>query len=153
MSDESGATPDARWAILIREAGLRATPGRIAALAFVDAHPHSTAAAVYDALREEMASTSLQAAHNIVGDLTTHGLLRRIELPDVGSAQYETRVGDNHHHVQCVRCGRVEDVDCVTGHAPCLQPSSSHGMRLLVSDVIFRGICEACERADSETPA
>ncbi|GAA4724845.1 Fur family transcriptional regulator [Isoptericola chiayiensis] len=136
----------------LRERGLRATAGRVAALAYVDAHPHVTAADVFEALREELPSTSPQAVHNVLADLHRHGLLRRTDLPDSAGAQYETRTGDNHHHVQCVVCGRVEDVDCVVGHAPCLTPSDSHGMRVFVTDVTFRGICRTCEDQTSENP-
>mgnify|MGYP003694536493 CR=1 FL=1 len=38
-------------------------------------------------------------------------------------ARYESRVGDNHHHVVCRSCGVIADVDCVVGEAPCLIPS------------------------------
>mgnify|MGYP000853058696 CR=1 FL=1 len=36
--------------------------------------------------------------------LTTAGLIRRIQ-PSGSVARYETRVGDNHHHVVCRSCG------------------------------------------------
>ena len=46
--------------------------------------------------------------------LTDAGLVRRIQPP--GSvARYESRVGDNHHHVVCRSCGAIADVDCAVG--------------------------------------
>jgi len=140
----------AEWADVIRAHGLRVTPGRVAALVYIDAHPHVSAADIYRTLREDLPSTSQQAAFNIVHDLHRHDLLRRIDLPDSDGAQYETRTGDNHHHVQCIICGRIEDVDCVVGASPCLEPSDTHGMRILVAEVTFRGICPACEEAEQE---
>jgi Fe2+ or Zn2+ uptake regulation protein len=144
MNDTSHAASDR--ADVLREHGLRATAGRVAALAYIDRHPHVTASDVFQGLRQELPSTSPQAVHNIVQDLHRHGLLRRTDLPDSSGAQYETRTGDNHHHVQCVVCGRVEDVDCVVGHSPCLTPSDAHGMRVFAADVTFRGICRTCEQ-------
>ncbi|MBE7698829.1 transcriptional repressor [Oerskovia sp. Sa1BUA8] len=132
----------------LRARGLRATAGRVAVLAYIDEHPHVTASDVFRALREELPSTSPQAVHNILQDLHQRDLLRRTDLSDSGGARYETRTGDNHHHVQCVVCGRVEDVDCVVGHAPCLVPSDSHDMRVFVTDVTFRGICRSCEQTE-----
>lgn len=135
----------AQWGELLREHGLRATAGRIAALDHLHAHPHSSVADVHGALVERLPSLTLQSVHNIAHDLTECGLLRRIDLPDTGSARYETRTGDNHHHVQCVVCHRIEDVDCVVGEAPCLVPGHAHGMRLLEAAVTFRGVCAECD--------
>jgi len=72
--------------------------------------------------------------------------VQRVNLPDVGSALYELRSDDNHHHVQCVSCGRVEDVSCAIGAAPCLHPSHDHGMRILEAAVTYRALCHECER-------
>lgn len=130
---------------LLRTHGLRATEGRIAALAHIAAHPHSSASAIHAALAVEHPSLSQQSVHNIVNDLTESGLLRRIDPPDSGSALYETRLHDNHHHVQCIVCHRIEDVDCSLGAAPCMVPPQTHGMRIIEATVTFRGICAACE--------
>ncbi|MCA5895103.1 transcriptional repressor [Isoptericola sp. NEAU-Y5] len=153
MDEAQGAHTATDRAQALREHGLRATAGRVAALAYIDAHPHASAADVYQGLVTDLPSTSPQAVHNIVQDLHQRGLLRRTDLPDAGGARYETRTGDNHHHVQCVVCGRVEDVDCVVGHAPCLMPSDTHDMRIFVTDVTFRGICRSCEQTEPEPAA
>lgn len=133
------------WAELLRATGLKATSGRVATLQYLAEHPHRSATALHGALLSEHPSLSQQSAHNIVRDLTSHGLLRRIELPGSDGALYETRVGDNHHHLVCVQCSRVEDISCAIGEAPCLQPDHAHGMRILEAAVTFSGICAACE--------
>lgn len=138
-------TARSEWLDRVRDSGLRATAGRLAALSHLEAHPHSSAAEIYGALAEQLPSLSLQSVHNIVHDLSAAGLVRRIELPGSEAARYETRTLDNHHHVQCIVCGRIEDVECTVGHAPCLTPSQYHGMRILTADVTFQGVCAACE--------
>ena len=71
------------------------------------------------------------------------GLVRRIEL--AGSpARFDGRVGDNHHHLVCRACGAVTDVDCVVGHAPCLQPATSAGYGVEEAEVTYWGLCPAC---------
>lgn len=151
----TAAGPPEGWGGLLREQGLRATAGRVAALDYLDTHPHSSVADVHAALSGELPSLTLQSVHNIAHDLTDCGLLRRISLPDSGGALYEAHRGDNHHHVQCVVCQRVEDIECVVGEAPCLEPGHTHGMRLLEAAVTFRGICPECEaqRADRDVNA
>lgn len=139
-------TSPEQWAALLRARGLRVTDGRLDALGRLEEHPHSSAAAIHSMLAEDSPTLSLQSVHNIVNDLTEAGILRRIDPPDSSHALYETRTEDNHHHVQCVDCLRIEDVDCVVGGAPCLSPSHSHGMRLLEAAVTFRGICAECDQ-------
>ncbi|MFP3701356.1 hypothetical protein SB758_38380, partial [Burkholderia sp. SIMBA_013] len=57
-------------------------------------------------------------------------------------------MGDNHHHAVCTSCGRVEDVDCAVGHAPCLTPhwsGNSKPMTIRIADVLYQGICQDCQ--------
>jgi Fur family ferric uptake transcriptional regulator len=71
-------------------------------------------------------------------------LTRRIE-PAGSPALYETRVGDNHHHVVCRMCGAVSDVDCVIGEPPCVLPTDSSGFMIDEAEVTFWGLCPTCQ--------
>jgi Fe2+ or Zn2+ uptake regulation protein len=75
---------------------------------------------------------------------TSAGLLRRIE-PAGHPARFERRVGDKHHHVVCRRCGRTEDTDCAVGERPCLEPAEQHGFVVDGAEVVFWGLCPACQ--------
>lgn len=134
----------ADWADEVRTCGLRVTKPRMLVLNYLDLHPHSDAEEIFQALAPHHPTLSIQAVHGVVNDLTEAGLVRRIDLPDINSFRYETRIDDNHHHVQCIKCGRIEDVDCVVGEAPCLTPSQTHGMQILAAHVSFQGICADC---------
>ena len=71
-------------------------------------------------------------------------LLRRIE-PAGHPARYETRVGDNHHHLVCRACGAFADVDCAVGVQPCLQASDAHGYLIDEAEVVYWGLCPRCQ--------
>lgn len=131
---------------MLREAGLRVTESRVAVIEALAAHPHSGADAMVAAVENTLPRTSRQAVYNVLNDLTNAGLARRIE-PAGQPGLYELRVGDNHHHIVCQRCGVVADVDCVTGHAPCLTPSTTHGFELAEAEVTFWGVCTDCVTA------
>ena len=128
----------------IRTAGLRVTSGRVALLEALDAAPHADAETLYRALLPSLPSTSVQAVHNMLGDLTAAGLIRRIE-PAGSPARYERRIGDNHHHIVCEQCGAIEDVDCAIGEAPCLEPSSTAGFTVSSAEVVYWGTCPECQ--------
>jgi Fur family ferric uptake transcriptional regulator len=134
----------ARLESILREAGLKATRGRVAVLETLTERPHADAETVFQALRRVLPGTSIQNVYNVLGDLTGAGLVRRIE-PAGSAALYERRIGDNHHHVVCTVCGAVGDVDCVVGHAPCLHPSDAGGFAIRTAEVTFWGLCPSCE--------
>lgn len=127
-------------------AGLKATAGRVAVLEVMDSMAHTDAERVFRAISDVLPTTSIQSVHNILADLTSAGLLRRIE-PAGSAALYERRTGDNHHHVVCTRCGAISDVDCVVGEAPCLTPSSAGGFTVHTAEVTFWGVCPSCQNA------
>jgi Fe2+ or Zn2+ uptake regulation protein len=104
---------------MLRGAGLRVTRPRVAVLSAVHDHPHADTASIIGAVRENLGEVSHQAVYDVLHALTAAGLVRCIHPP--GSvARYESRVGDNHHHVVCRSCGAITDVDCAVGYAPCL---------------------------------
>lgn len=127
----------------LRAAGLRVTGPRVTVLDVLDSHPHASARAVAEIARERLGSLSVQAVYDVLAACTTAGLVRRIDV-GTGLSLYETRAGDNHHHLVCRRCGRVTDVDCVAGRRPCLTPADDAGYRLDEAEVVFRGVCPDC---------
>jgi len=128
---------------LLRAAGLRVTSPRLAVLKALVANPHSTADDVAREVRGSAGSVSTQAVYDVLRAFVGAGLVRRIE-PAGSSARYETRTHDNHHHLVCRLCGRVADVDCVVGAAPCLEPSDVGGFEIEEAEVVFWGLCPTC---------
>lgn len=130
----------------LRAAGLRVTAPRVAVLGAVAAHPHSDADEIAVAVRSELGSVSTQAVYDVLKACVGAGLLRRIE-PAGSPTRYETRIGDNHHHLVCRNCGAVTDIDCVVGAAPCLVPSDDHGFAVDEAEVTFWGLCPDCRES------
>jgi Fe2+ or Zn2+ uptake regulation protein len=137
------------WAAALRAHGRRVTKQRLAVLTAVEHNPHSPA---------ELPELTAQSVYVVLGDLTDLHMLRRFEPPH-SPALYETRVGDNHHHAICISCGRVEDVECAVGHAPCLTPhwdENAKPMTIQIADVMYQGICQDCQQSQqlpSERPS
>jgi Fe2+ or Zn2+ uptake regulation protein len=127
----------------LREAGLRVTRPRLAVLTAVHDHPHADTSSIIDAVCEDRDEVSSQAVYDVLRALTDAGLLRRIQ-PSGSVARYESRVGDNHHHIVCRSCGAVADVDCATGTTPCLTASEDHGYAIDEAEVIYWGRCPDC---------
>jgi Fur family transcriptional regulator, stress-responsive regulator len=135
---------------LLRQAGLRATRPRVAALTAVHDHPHADTHSIIGVVREDLGEVSVQAVYDVLRALTETGLVRRIE-PAGSVPRYEARVADNHHHVVCRSCGAIADVDCVVGVAPCLDASHDHGYEIDEAEVVFWGRCPDCQQTESES--
>ena len=128
----------------LRDASLRVTRPRVAVLAAVHAHPHADTQTLLGAVRGEMSDVSQAAVYEVLNALTEAGLVRRIQ-PSGTVARYESRTGDNHHHVICRSCGVIADVDCAVGEAPCLDPSDDHGFAIEEAEVVYWGLCSNCQ--------
>ena len=137
-------TPDD--AALLRAASLRVTRPRLAVLSALREHPHVDTDTVIALVRAELPAVSHQAIYDVLRALTDARLVRRIQ-PAGALARYETRVGDNHHHVVCRSCGAIADVECAVGHAPCLTAADDHGFVVEEAEVVYWGTCPACSAA------
>lgn len=128
---------------MLRGVSLRVTAPRVAVLSAVYDHPHADTDAIIRAVRSRLSAVSHQAVYDSLHTLTAAGLLRCIQ-PSGSVARYESRVGDNHHHVVCRTCGSIADVDCAVGAAPCLTASDDHGYSIDEAEVIYWGLCPGC---------
>ena len=128
---------------LLRQHGLQVTPQRLAVLAAVQGSPHATADIVVHDVRHTIGSISRQSVYDSLAVLAQTGLLRRIQ-PAGSATRYETRTGDNHHHVVCRTCGYLADVDCAVGDAPCLTAANDEGFVIDEAEVVYWGQCPTC---------
>ncbi|MGO2540040.1 Fur family transcriptional regulator [Specibacter sp. AOP5-B1-6] len=133
----------------LRSAQLKVTAPRVAVLGVLSGQGHLDADTIFSAAATHLPKTSLQAVYGVLAALVSAGLVRKIE-PAGSAALYEARVGDNHHHLVCLNCKTVEDVDCVIGESPCLTPSNVNGFAIQVAEITFWGICSACQPATAD---
>jgi Fe2+ or Zn2+ uptake regulation protein len=135
---------------VLRAAGLRVTPQRVALLAALRAaHGHATA----DTLRATVRGTGLEiplpTVYAILADLARVGLIREVR-GEGGATQFDANVA-RHHHLACVRCGALRDVHCadVDGTGPCIALQDTQGWQLQAAEVTFRGLCPSCQANQS----
>ena len=140
------------FAAVLRERGIQITAQRLAVMRAVSAEPHVTADRVAEVVRAEIGAISLQSVYDALGVLVAEGLIRRIQ-PAGSAARFEDRVGDNHHHLICRVCGRVVDVDCAVGDAPCLAASDDKGYQIDEAEIAYWGRCPDCQVPSPSSPS
>jgi len=144
--DTTGVPTTSDFERMLREAELRVTRPRLAVLTAVHARPHADTDSIFAAVRHELPRVSHQAVYDVLRALSNAGLVRRIQ-PSGSVARYESRVGDNHHHVVCRTCGAIADVDCAVGGTPCLTASDDQGFAIDEAEVTYWGVCPDCAAA------
>jgi Fur family transcriptional regulator, stress-responsive regulator len=128
---------------LLRQRSIQITAQRLAVLRAVSGRPHVAADEVAEIVRDEIGAISLQSVYDALGVLVSGGLLRRIQ-PAGSAARFEDRVGDNHHHLICRICGRVVDIECAVGAAPCLTAADDKGYEIDEAEIAYWGRCPDC---------
>lgn len=136
----------------LRAHHLHVTAQRIAVLRAVAERAHGTANDIADDVRSEIGAISRQSVYDTLTLLTDRDIIRRIQ-PAGSSARFETRVGDNHHHLVCRSCDRLVDVDCAVGEVPCLVPVDSGDFIVDEAEVTYWGICPSCQTNPPTVPS
>ena len=133
---------DQELAQRLRATGLRATKPRLLVLEVLqEAGPHLSADELVEALAARGTPLPRGSVYNVVGALATHGLMM---VTDIGPGRALYELAERwHHHFVCRACGVIEDVECVVGLSPCLDPGQVNG-EVDEAQVIFRGICTEC---------
>lgn len=104
---------------------------------------HLTADEIYQFIIEEHPSVGKGTVYRNLNILVEEGKIRKIAIPN-GSDCFDFTL-EEHYHVRCVCCGNVFDVDMEV--VPDLKKNiqDSHGIRFIDYDILFRGVCVACQ--------
>ena len=93
---------------MLRRAGLRVTPQRLAIVGKVFALNHPTVGEVYEAVRDKFPSIGLATVYNTLRTMTDKGLVSELPFANVTRFEVNTR---SHANLVCRRCGAIEDCD------------------------------------------
>ncbi|MFA6105644.1 MAG: transcriptional repressor [Patescibacteria group bacterium] len=96
---------------LLRERGERITPARRKIVEiFFDAKKPLTAAELALNLKKARVKSDKTTVYRQIEDLVIHGILEEVRFED-RVKRYELSLGWHHHHLVCVSCGKVADVE------------------------------------------
>ncbi len=133
----------ARLVVRLRDRGWRLTAQRrVIAEAMAGEHVHLAAEEVFERAREVLPEVSLATVYNTLNELVDMGELLAIAHAD-GRRRYDPNVEERHHHLVCVDCGRMVDVQADEPHLP---DDQQQGFEILGIEVAFRARCPDCLR-------
>lgn len=129
--------------VLLKEYNLKVTPQRVAIVEELYKNGHMNIDDLYKNLLKKFPSISLATIYKNVNAMVDKIFLNEVKIPEAKSV-YEL-VKDEHSHLVCSSCGRIEDIHIDT---EVLENSLSTISEFQVknTEVIFSGICKQCQK-------
>lgn len=128
--------------ILLKEYNLKVTPQRLAIVEELHKNGHMNIDEIYKNLLEKFPSISLATIYKNVNAMVERVFLNEVKIPEAKSV-YEL-AKDEHSHLVCTSCGKIEDITIDTSM---LQVNLKEKSTFKVEnvDVVFSGICKSCQ--------
>jgi Fur family transcriptional regulator, stress-responsive regulator len=128
----------------LRDRGWRLTAQRrVVAEVLSGDHVHLTADDVYSRAQLVLPEISLATVYNTLNELVDMGEVLEISTGD-RPKRYDPNTTVAHHHLYCVGCGALRDVNPEGADRLSLPASQQHDFELFDVDIVFRGRCPDC---------
>jgi len=139
----SAATQDS-----LRQRGVRLTRQRRLLLDLIDhSGKHLDAESLYQLAKEKDPRLNRVTVYRTLKLLKEGGLVDELDLMHYGGDQhyYETRLKQEHAHIICLRCGKVEEFFGEPLHKLRRQIESHFGFQILLARTEIGGYCPHCQ--------
>jgi Fur family transcriptional regulator, peroxide stress response regulator len=119
------------------------TPQRKAVLdTILEANNHPTAADIIERLRRDGQKISYATVYNSLRYLTEAELIRELKIGE-SVTRYDARM-EEHHHIVCERCGRVDELLTALPGKYLAAVASDTNYEVHEIDLVIKGLCPEC---------
>ena len=128
--------------VLLKEYDLKVTPQRVAIVEELYQNGHMNIDDLYRNLLKKFPSISLATIYKNINAMVEKIFLNEVKIPNTKSV-YEL-IKDDHLHLVCSSCGKIEDIQLDT--TP-LNDSLSKisNFKIESTEVVFSGKCKNCQ--------
>jgi Fe2+ or Zn2+ uptake regulation protein len=127
----------------LRERDLRATSQRLVMHRLLrERNRHLTAEELLDEASSRLPGISLPTVYSTLELFEELGVVHRVNGGG-GTLLWDTR-GDDHHHLVCRRCGRVEDIEARLDLDRARASARKAGFEPDRAEVVVSGLCASC---------
>jgi Fe2+ or Zn2+ uptake regulation protein len=127
----------------LRKRGLRATSQRLVMHRLLrERNRHLSAEELLDEASSRLPGISLPTVYSTLELFEDLGIVRRVN-DGGGRLLWDTR-GDDHHHLVCRLCGRVEDIDASLDLESAWRSAHRIGFAPERAEVVVNGLCSDC---------
>jgi Fur family ferric uptake transcriptional regulator len=101
-------------------------------------------------VRKRLPRIGLGTVYRNLDLMAENGLILKIEVG--GTQKRFDATTEDHYHIRCSFCGRVDDIDVPVMEELATQAANSSAYLILGHHVEFTGICSACQQQRQNTP-
>jgi Fur family ferric uptake transcriptional regulator len=105
---------------------------------------HPTADEVYELVRQKLPRISLGTVYRNLEILSSTGIIRKVQLG--GAQMHFDDCRDDHYHIRCLRCDRVDDLPLESLDLSKESLSTQTGYKILGHCLEFIGVCPECQK-------
>jgi Fur family transcriptional regulator, ferric uptake regulator len=105
---------------------------------------HPTAAALYSIVRNRLPKISLGTVYRNLEMLCRTGIIQKLDFGG-GEARYDGTV-ENHYHIHCINCGRIDDVSAPPLDLQGGLGNDLGGYKILGHRFEYLGLCPECQQ-------
>lgn len=137
----------------LRASGQRLTPQRLLILELLYAHgDHATADEIFAAAQERYSYLNISTVYRTLELLRDIGIISETDLGD-GRRQFALLSDDRHHHLICLQCGHVQEIDDEPFDALRVRLHAAHGFEARIDHLAIFGTCQLCAAPGDESAA
>ena len=107
-----------------------------------DTCTHPTAGWIFDKVKEHCPNISLGTVYRNLNLLKETGRIRELTFGK-NTARYDGN-SEPHHHIFCLECGKLEDVNCTVHPDVTKSVEAVNGYKIMSHQLEFSGICPDC---------
>jgi Fur family peroxide stress response transcriptional regulator len=135
----------ARLEQVCRERGVRFTTQRRTVLeVLLQRSDHPTADQIFEVVRVRNPRIARRTVYRVLDDLAQLGLIRRVHHPGA-AARFDAKTY-RHHHLVCIRCNKIVDLESPDLDSISLPKGRPHGFDVCDLSVQLMGICQECRK-------
>lgn len=132
-----------------RERGLPVTTQRRTVLdVLLKRSDHPTADQVFENVQDRNPQVSRRTVYRVLDTLVELGLIRRVDHPGA-TARFDAKT-HRHHHLVCIRCKKIVDLESVDLDNITMPKGKPHGFDVCDFSVQLVGLCQACQKQKTE---
>jgi Fur family ferric uptake transcriptional regulator len=108
---------------------------------------HPTASELYDMVRKRLPRIGLGTVYRNLELMADSGMILKIEVG--GTQKRFDATTDEHYHIRCSVCGKVDDIDVPVVKELVAQAADTTSYLILGHHVEFTGVCSACQQQNA----
>jgi len=105
---------------------------------------HPTANELYDMVRQRLPRIGLGTVYRNLEIMAENGMILKIEVG--GSQKRFDAITEDHYHIRCSQCGKVDDIDMPVIDNLVQEASKASSYHIIGHHVEFTGICSECQK-------